>query len=129
MRMWICCALAAFTAVAISCGSEPQSLPTAFEFTPPPTPTNFVVIGGLEQSLLRWHYDADARGSIKEFRVYMYVQPYNTIELIGRTTDTVFVDSLLIGNLIYCYQVSAVDTSGFEGWRTDTACAFVGTDR
>ena len=37
------------------------------------------------------------------------------IQLIGTTTDTVFVDSLLIGNLGYCYKVSAVDTVGFRG--------------
>jgi hypothetical protein len=47
--------------------------------------------------------------------------------LVGTTRDTAFVDSLLVGNLTYCYEVSAVDTTGFEGFRTSPQCVFVRT--
>jgi len=117
--------LGAIAALCISCGKDHRDLPTGFAYDPPATPTNLVVTGGEELSTLEWSYPAVALASIHEFRVYEYFEAYDMIELIGTTTDTVFVDSLLIGNLSYCYKVSAVDTSGFEGWRTGSVCAFV----
>ena len=125
MRFFAWYVLAAIAALCISCGKDHQDLPTGFAYDPPPTPTNLVVTGGKELSTITWSYPAIARASIREFRVYEYYAAYDMTELIGTTTDTVFVDSLLIGNLGYCYKISAVDTSGFEGWRTGSVCAFV----
>ncbi|MCX5752602.1 MAG: hypothetical protein NTW97_03015 [Candidatus Krumholzibacteria bacterium] len=125
MRSFAWCVVGAIAALCISCGKDHRDLPTSFIYDPPPTPTNFVVTGGEEMSTITWSYPAPARASIREFRVYEYIESYNMMTLIDTTTDTVFVDSLLIGNLQYCYKVSAVDTSGLEGWRTDKACAFV----
>jgi hypothetical protein len=129
MRSFAWCVLGAIAALCISCGKDHRDLPTGFAYDPPPTPTNLVVTGGEELSTIRWSYPAPDRASIREFRVYEYFEAYDMIELINTTTDTVFVDSLLIGNLGYCYKVSAVDTSGFEGWRTEKACAFVRSAR
>jgi hypothetical protein len=125
MRSFMWCMLGAIAALCISCGKDHRDLPTGFAYDPPPMPTNLVVTGGEEIARISWSYPASARASIREFRVYEYLESYDMIQLIGTTTDTVFVDSLLIGNLGYCYKVSAVDESDFEGWRTGAACAFV----
>jgi len=129
MRSFAWYALGAIAALCISCGADHQDLPTGFAYDPPPTPTNLVVTGGEELSTIAWSYPASDRGSIRAFRVYEYFASYDMIQLIGTTTDTVFVDSLLIGNLGYCYKVSAIDTSDFEGWRTESVCAFVRSAR
>jgi len=125
MRLCSVCMFGVLMTLLVSCGTDHENLPTAFEFTPPPTPTNVVAEAGEERSILHWSYPAEARTSIKEFNVYEYFQPYDMIALIGTTTDTSFVDSLLIGNLSYCYRISAVDTTGLEGWRTASVCTFV----
>jgi hypothetical protein len=117
-------ALAAI-ALCVSCSKDHENLPTSFAFEAPPTPTNVVVTGGHESSTISWSYPSESRPLIEEFRVYQYVESYDAIVFLGTTTDTVFVESLLIGNLYYCYEVSAVDTTGFEGWRTESTCAFV----
>ncbi len=129
MKSYAWYALGAIAALCISCGEDHRDLPTGFAYDPPPTPVDLVVIGGEELSTIKWSYPAIARASIREFRVYEFFEPYNMLELVGTTADTVFVDSLLIGNLGYCYKVSAVDTSGFEGWRTRSVCAFVRSAR
>ena len=100
-----------------------------FEYVPPPTPANVTAAGGEEQSVVSWSYPDDARASVGEFNVYQYFPPYDVLELIGTTTDTFYVDSLLIGNLNYCYKVSAVDTTGLEGWRSAAVCVFVHSAR
>ncbi len=117
--------LAGIAALCVSCSAEHQDLPTGFAYDPPATPAGLTVTGGEEQATIRWSFPAVERSSVGEFRVYEYYESYDMIELVGTTTDTVFVDSLLIGNLGYCYKVSAVDTAGFEGYRTASVCAFV----
>ena len=108
-----------------ACSKDHQDLPTGFAYDPPPTPTSLTVVGGNESATLTWSYPASELGSLGEFRIYYYYAIYNLVDLIGTATDTTFIDSLLVGNLYYCYQVSAVDTTGFEGWRTAAECAFV----
>jgi hypothetical protein len=117
--------LAATVALCHSCSTDHRDLPTGFAYDPPPTPTDVVATGEEESSRISWSYPAAARASIGEFRVYQYLEAYDLLQIVGTTTDTVFVDSLLIGNVMYCYKVSAVDTAGFEGWRTASVCAFV----
>jgi hypothetical protein len=111
----------------LSCGTDHENLPTEFAYNPPPMPEDVVVVGGHESSTISWSYPAEARGGIKEFRVYQYIEAYDIVQLVGTTSDTAFTDSFLVGNLYYCYRVSAVDTTGFEGWRTPSVCAFVRT--
>ena len=125
MRLFGLWLLLVTVALSLSCGKDHENLPTGFAYDTPPTPENVVVTGGKEECTIRWSYPAAARPSIEEFRVYEYIEAYDMTTLIGTTSDTVFVDSLLIGNLYYCFKISAVDTTGFEGWRTASACAFV----
>jgi hypothetical protein len=127
MRSFALFVLIATVGLCLSCGTDHENLPTGFAYNPPPTPENVAVVGGHESSTISWSYPAEARASIGEFRVYQYSEAYNVVQLVGTTADTAFTDSLLVGNLYYCYKVSAVDTTGFEGWRTPSVCAFVRT--
>jgi hypothetical protein len=125
MRTVIVCWCIIVGALFVSCGKAHTDLPTSFKYNPPPTPTDLVVTGGVERSSLAWDYPAEAFGALREFRIYYYYAVYEMVELVGTSSGTSFVDSLLVPNLSYCYEVSAVDTTGFEGWRTAAKCAFV----
>jgi hypothetical protein len=111
----------------LGCSKEHQDLPTSFAFDPPPTPTNFDVVGGPYEAVLTWDYPPEEMGALKEFRVYYYYEIYGMVELIGTTHETSYTDAQLVGNLIYCYRVSAVDTTDLEGYRTQTVCDTVVT--
>jgi len=127
MRSFALYLLIATVGLCLSCGTDHENLPTGFAYDPPPTPEDVAVVGGHESSTISWSYPVEARGSIREFRVYQYIEAYDIVQLVGMTTGTAFTDSFLVGNLYYCYKVSAVDTTGFEGWRTPSVCAFVRT--
>ncbi len=111
--------------IIASCGKDHEGLPTSFEYVPPPTPTNFEVTAGVESAHLSWSYTAEGMAVLREFRIYYYYSMYDILELIDTSTDTAYTDSLLIGNVEYCYVVSAVDTTGLEGWRTAKRCVIV----
>lgn len=127
MKRSIALALAAAALLLVSCGRDHADLPTAFMYDPPPTPTNFSAAPGPERCALSWSYPPEAVSSLREFRVYLYYEYYGLLELVGTTTGTTFVHDRLVGNLVYCYAVSAVDTTGLEGWRTESVCALVPT--
>lgn len=113
--------------MAIGCTKEHEDLPTSFIYDPPSVPLDFEVTGGNQQALLDWDYPPEEIGSIEEFRVYYYYEAYDLLELVGTTNSTNYTDTQLVGNLTYCYQVSAVDTAGLEGHRTEAICVFVST--
>ncbi len=108
-----------------SCGKDHEGLPTSFQYDPPPTPTNFEVTAGIESAHLSWSYPPEGFAALREFRVYYYYSLYDMLQLIGTTEETTYTDTLLIGNVEYCYVVSAVDTTGLEGWRTASTCVTV----
>lgn len=123
--------LLALTVVAmaalISCSNDHGTEPAPFDVDAPPTPTDLSVTPGSEQATVAWDYSAEDMATLEEFRVYYYFPAYNVVELAGTTTDLTFVDTKLVGNVEYCYKVSAVDTFGTEGWRTDEECAVINT--
>ena len=127
MKRFIALVLVSLVVALSSCSEQHADLPTEFAFTPPPTPTNLSAVPGPERCTLSWSYPAEALPLISEFRVYEYYGDYDLLQLVGTTSETTFVDTLLIGNLYYCYKVSAVDANGIEGWRTEDECAFVTT--
>jgi fibronectin type 3 domain-containing protein len=108
-----------------ACSKDHTDLPTGFAYTPPETPTNFQVAAGAESATLTWDYPADALGAIQEFRIYYHIEAFDVLELIGTTDETTYTDDKLVGNLTYCYSISAVDTTGLEGWRLEPICVFV----
>jgi fibronectin type 3 domain-containing protein len=107
------------------CSKEHDSLPTSFMYDPPPTPTTLEVASGDYEATLTWDYPAEEMGALEEFRIYYYYEVYDLLELVDRTNETTYTDSELVGNLLYCYRVSAVDTTGLEGYRTETVCVVV----
>ncbi len=109
----------------VSCSKNHEGLPTGFVYEPPPTPSDFQATAGVEQVQLSWDYPAESLPTLLEFRVYYYYSIYDMVELVDTTTDTEYTDTRLIGNVEYCYRVSAVDTSGLEGWRTASQCVTV----
>lgn len=109
-----------------ACSKKHSDLPTGFKYEEAlPAPYNVEVVGGREIATVKWSYDSDKLDRVKEFRVYQYIATYDMLQLVGTTSDTSYVDSFLVGNLLYCYKVSAVDSSDFEGWRSDEECGFV----
>jgi len=113
-------------AMIFACSKKHSDLPTSFKcWGALPAPYNVEVEGGREVATVKWSFDRDKIGYVKEFRVYQYIATYDMLQLVGTTSDTSYVDSFLVGNLLYCYKVSAVDSSDFEGWRSEEECGFV----
>ena len=114
-------------AVLVSCSNDHGTEPAPFDVTAPSTPTDLSVTPGSEQATIAWDFPSGEMASLKEFRVYYYFPSYGVVELAVTTTDLTFVDTRLVGNVEYCYKVSAVDTFGMEGWRTGEECALIST--
>jgi hypothetical protein len=109
-----------------SCGKDHEGLPTGFAYNPLPTPEDLEVAPGAgpESLVISWSYPPEHIGAVKEFRIYYYYEIYDMVELAGTGTGTSYTDTKLIGNVEYCYVVSAVDSSGLEGWRTAPVCEY-----
>jgi len=114
-------------AVAVSCGKDHGSAPEPFDVVAPPAPFDLAVEPGREQATITWSYQPASRALVDRFRIYYFFEVYDILELIASTADTYYVDERLVGNLRYCYVVSAVDTNGVEGWRTPAVCAIIET--
>ena len=110
----------------VSCSNNHGTEPEAFDIDAPPTPTDLTVTAGVEQATVTWDYSGSTE-TLEEFRVYYYFAAYDVVELAGTTTGTTYTDTKLVGNVEYCYRVSAVDTFGMEGWRTCEECAVINT--
>jgi fibronectin type 3 domain-containing protein len=121
-------ALAAVALAAlVSCSNDHGSEPGPFDLEYPSTPTGLTVTPAAEQATIEWEYPAEEMASIEEFRVYYYFPSLDVVELVTATTDLSYVDTKLVGNVEYCYKVSAVDLSGVEGWRSESECALIET--
>ena len=107
----------------LSCGEDHGSSPQAFKYEPPQTPSDFEAAGGTYEVTLTWSYPQELIPGIREFRIYYYYDLYDMVEFVDTTTAMSFVDSDLIPNVTYCYKISAVDTTGLEGYRSGHECA------
>ena len=114
-------------AALISCSNDHGTESAPFDVEAPSAPTDLSVTPGAEQATIAWDYPSEEMATLEEFRVYYYFPSFDVVELAGTTTDLTFVDTKLVGNVEYCYKVSAVDTFGMEGWRTDDECAVINT--
>ena len=124
-KLWI---LAVVLGAALaSCSNNHGTEPEPFNVEAPPTPTDLTVTPGTEEATLEWDYPPGSMDSLEEFRVYYYFAAFDAVELVGTTTGLSYVDTKLVGNVEYCYRVSAVDTFGMEGWRTGEECAVIDT--
>lgn len=111
-------------AVSMSCSSDHGESPAAFTFEAPQAPLNLVLTPGSNQMSLEWDYPPELLAEIREFRIYYY-KSYGVEEPVDTVTSTSCTDTRLIGNMVYCYKVSAVDLDGREGWRSETECEMV----
>ena len=107
--------------LVMSCSADHGDSPTGFEFSAPDSPTAFTVTPSPNELTLEWDYPGDL-AEVSEFRVYYYYEMYGLEEFVGTASGTTYTDTDLIGNMIYCYKVSAVDLDGHEGLRTETIC-------
>ncbi len=114
-------------AALVSCSNNHGTEPESFDVAAPPTPADLTVIPGTEQAAISWAYPLESMGALKEFRVYYYFAAFDALELVDTTTSLTYIDTKLIGNVEYCYRVSAVDTFGMEGWRSGEECAVINT--
>jgi hypothetical protein len=115
-------------AALVSCSDDHGTEPAPFDVSAPETPADLTVTPGPASATVQWSFDGDA-GSLEEFRVYYYFSAYGLLELVGTTEPgtTSYTDTGLVGNVEYCYVVSAVDTFGMEGARTGEECVVAGT--
>jgi len=119
--------IAVAAGILVSCSNDHGTEPAPFDVAAPPAPTGLSVTPGQESAVISWEYPPESMGSIEEFRVYYYFPSYDALELAGTTTGLTYTDTRLVGNVEYCYKVSAVDTFGMEGWRTLEECAVIST--
>ncbi|MBN2071322.1 MAG: fibronectin type III domain-containing protein [Candidatus Krumholzibacteriota bacterium] len=108
-----------------ACSNEHGDSPAAFLFDAPERPTGLSVTPGVNSALLEWDYPAELLDEVRVFRIYYFYESYGVAELVDSTEVTSYVDEDLIGNMVYCYRVSAVNMSGLEGWRSETVCEMV----
>jgi hypothetical protein len=126
MKSIAICFLGSLILALSSCGNDHGTEPLPIDTVAPPRPTGLTVTPGPSEAMVQWsHADLDL---VEEFRIYYYLEVYDQQQFIAATPDTFFLDSLLVGNLEYCYIVSAVDTNGIEGYRTSAECALVETN-
>jgi hypothetical protein len=114
--------------ITASCGNDHGQQPAPFNIDPPARPTGLTVTPGPGEAMVEWGYAGGDLDLVSEFRIYYYFDVIGEAEFIAATTDTFFLDSQLVGNLEYCYTVSAVDTNGIEGWRASAECALIETN-
>lgn len=114
--------LAALFLLAVTgCSDEHGSSPTSFNYDPLSAPVNLEAEAGAESITLTWTHT----GQYREF--YVYLMYHSGTEAVLQPVDTTSSTSSIVGDLVpnleYCFVVSAVDSSGMEGWRSSEACA------
>lgn len=114
-------------AAFVSCTNDHGTEPAPFDVDAPPTPTGLSVTPETEQARLTWDYPPESLETLEVFRVYYYFAVFDAVEFIDTTSVQTYLDTRLIGNVEYCYKVSAVDTFGMEGWLTGEECAVINT--
>jgi len=108
------------------CSDEHGNSPTSFNYEPLSAPDNLEAEPGAESITLTWTHS----GQYREF--YIYMMYYSGTEAVLQPVDTTSSTSSTVGGLVpnleYCFIVSAVDSSGMEGWRSSEACAVAHSD-
>ena len=112
------------------CSDEHGISPVSFNYNALAAPDSFKVTQGNYSLTLTWHYSSESLALTKEFLIYSdhgrgyfeYISPVDTVDAIDGNTDYTAINSMLVPNVEYCYVVSAVDSNGMEGWRTEVKC-------
>jgi hypothetical protein len=121
--------LAALLIIIWGCSDEHGSSPTAFSYEALPAPQNLQLAPGDWEITLSWEYPPEKEPMVENYLVYRYyfTEYGEYIEIADTTDSKEYTDSDLIGNVEYCYMVSAVDSNGMEGRRTGIECEYAET--
>lgn len=111
---------------AFGCSEEHGVSPTAFDYDALPAPDSLEITPGNWQLTISWEYSPDKADLVDRFLVYRYyLTEYGEyLELADTTSNMEYTDGDLVGNVEYCYMVSAVDSNGIEGFRSEKECGF-----
>ncbi|MFW5935924.1 MAG: S8 family serine peptidase, partial [Candidatus Hadarchaeota archaeon] len=97
--------------------SDPASATTFEEDTTPPAKVTNLTATAVSSSQIDLAWDANTEDDLDHYNIY------RDDNFIDSTTSTSYSDTGLSSNTTYTYEVSAVDTSGNEGERSDPASA------
>ncbi|HSG29388.1 MAG TPA: fibronectin type III domain-containing protein [Candidatus Krumholzibacterium sp.] len=111
--------------VLLSCSDELGDSPAAFSFEAPEAPDGLEITPGPNQLVLEWTYPGDP-AEVSGYIVYYDYEAYGVQEVIDTVSTTTYTDDGLIGNMIYCYKVSALNLDRIEGRRSGTECGTAG---
>ncbi len=81
----------------------------------PPTPQNLTALVGDRSVKLSWEV---SDSSTYRFRIYRSDSSNAHSELVDSTATREFTDNGLVNGQSYFYQISCVDSSGFEGYKS-----------
>ncbi|MGV9103148.1 MAG: S8 family serine peptidase [Candidatus Thorarchaeota archaeon] len=87
------------------------------EDTTPPAKVTGLTADGISQTEIELNWDANSESDLDHYNVYR-----DGVK-IDETTNTYYTDTGLSAETTYTYEVSAVDTSGNEGEKSDAASA------
>jgi fibronectin type 3 domain-containing protein len=99
-----------------SCGRKLPSLSSDVGLSElPPTPQNLTALVGDRTVKLSWEV---SDSSVWRFRIYRSDSSNAEPELVDSSAAMEFSDEGLVNGTSYLYQISSVDSSGFEGYRS-----------
>ncbi len=105
-----------------SCGRE-ESMPTGPDTVPPLPPLGLSVFDARDGSVLLF-WSANREGDLDGYRIYRTEESWpDSFQVIGETTETVFVDEGLEYDTTYLYTITAFDQSGNESERSNVVFA------
>lgn len=96
-----------------------QDPPPGTDTTAPAAPTGLTAQGGDTKVSLDW---TDHPEAIAQYRVYRQLEG-GSYALHGSATTSAYLDGDVANGTTYCYQVTAVDSSGNESAPSAEACA------
>ncbi len=84
-----------------------------------PAPSGLIVQPDFETPAINLEWDAPATGGLRRYEVYRAGSPGAAFALVGSTTETSFVDTLVIPGQPYRYAVAARDDFGVRSSYSD----------
>jgi fibronectin type 3 domain-containing protein len=102
--------------VSLSCDRKPNDPVLPGDDLYPAQPRDLLITVSDQKITLTWNIDKP--NTVKFYRIYRRDSLSQALSLIDTTSLRYYVDGKVENNLIYSYQVSAVNMGGFEGRRS-----------